>query len=134
MGCPARLPDGKKSVLSLLAGLVRDAAAGLAGALAGGLAFAAAAVLEALHHVAGLESLNVLHTTVTPLHNFDCSYCTRIPDPCQAAARASTRGLWKTFPPKPAAVGFPPGFPQFQQKKPVSYPPFPPGFPQFQRG
>lgn len=61
---------GKKSVFRLLAGLVGNAAAGLAGALAGGLAFTAAAVLQALRHVAGLQGLNVLHITVTPLHNY----------------------------------------------------------------
>jgi hypothetical protein len=60
-GCPARLPDWIKLVLCLLAGLVGDAAAGLAGALAGGLALTAATVLEALHHITGLEGLNVLH-------------------------------------------------------------------------
>ena len=43
-------------------------AAGLASALAGSLAFAAAAVQQALSHVAGLESLDVLHKTVTPLY------------------------------------------------------------------
>jgi len=40
----------------------------LASALAGGLAFAAAAVQQALSHIAGLESLDVLHKTVTPLY------------------------------------------------------------------
>ena len=52
--------------LLLLARLVGNAAAGLAGALAGSLAFAAAAVLEALSHIAGVQSLNVLHE-ISPL-------------------------------------------------------------------
>ena len=34
----------------------------------GSLALAAAAVQQALSHVAGLESLDVLHKTVTPLY------------------------------------------------------------------
>ena len=41
--------------------LVCDAAAGLAGRLAGGLALAAAAVLGAVAEVAGFQSLDMLH-------------------------------------------------------------------------
>ena len=41
--------------------LVGNAAAGLAGRLAGSLAFAAAAVLGALAKVLGLQGLNVVH-------------------------------------------------------------------------
>ena len=57
-------------VLGLLARLVGNAAAGLAGALAGGLALAAAAVLDALGHVAGVERDNVLHKIQSPLLSF----------------------------------------------------------------
>ena len=66
-GTPASKP-AKKLLVGLLARLVGNAAAGLAGALAGSLALAAAAVQQALSHVAGLESLDVLHKTVTPLY------------------------------------------------------------------
>ena len=66
--------------LLLLARLVGNAAAGLAGALAGSLALAAAAVLEALRHVAGLESLNVLHQKSLLYHDgFLLSYTHRGP-------------------------------------------------------
>ena len=47
--------------LFLLAGLVGNAAAGLAGALAGSLALAAAAVFGAGAKVPGFEGLNMLH-------------------------------------------------------------------------
>ena len=47
--------------LSALALLVCNAAAGLASRLAGGLAFAAAAVLSAVAQVAGFNGLNVFH-------------------------------------------------------------------------
>ena len=45
----------------VLASLVGNAAAGLASGLARGLALAAAAVLRALAHVAGLKRLDSLH-------------------------------------------------------------------------
>ena len=45
----------------LLALLVGNTAAGLAGRLAGSLALAATAVLGALTQIAGLDGLNVLH-------------------------------------------------------------------------
>ena len=45
----------------LLALLIGDTAAGLAGRLAGSLAFAATAILRALTQIAGLDGLNVLH-------------------------------------------------------------------------
>ena len=45
----------------VLAGLVSNAAAGLASGLAGSLALAAATVLSALAHVAGLKSLDSFH-------------------------------------------------------------------------
>ena len=45
----------------VLAGLICNAAAGLAGALAGGLALAAAAVDSALCHITGIESHDMLH-------------------------------------------------------------------------
>ena len=48
-------------LILVLALLVGDAAAGLAGRLAGGLALAAAAVLGALAQIAGLDGLNMLH-------------------------------------------------------------------------
>ena len=66
-GTPASKP-AIQLLVGLLARLVGNAAAGLASALAGSLAFAAAAVQQALSHVAGLESLDVLHKTVTPLY------------------------------------------------------------------
>ena len=50
-----------KLLILVLALLVGDAAAGLAGRLAGGLALAAAAVLGALAQVLGLQGLNVAH-------------------------------------------------------------------------
>ena len=49
------------SCLLVLALLIGHAAAGLAGGLARGLALAAAAVLGALAHVAGLKRLDSLH-------------------------------------------------------------------------
>ena len=49
------------ALFSILALLVRNAAAGLASGLARGLALAAAAVLGALAHVAGLKRLDSLH-------------------------------------------------------------------------
>ena len=69
-GChtASRHQSQQKLLVGLLARLVGNAAAGLAGALAGSLALAAAAVQQALSHVAGLESLDVLHKTVTPLY------------------------------------------------------------------
>ena len=45
----------------LLALLVGNTAAGLAGRLAGSLAFAATAILRALAQVPGLDGLDVLH-------------------------------------------------------------------------
>ena len=53
-------------LLLVLALLIGDAAAGLAGRLARGLALAAAALLGALAQVAGLDGLNSLHDCVTP--------------------------------------------------------------------
>ena len=52
---------GKLFELLVLALLIGHAAAGLAGGLARGLALAAAAVLRALAHVAGLKRLDSLH-------------------------------------------------------------------------
>ena len=49
------------ALFSALALLVCNAAAGLASRLAGGLAFAAAAVLSAVAEIAGLEGLDMLH-------------------------------------------------------------------------
>ena len=49
------------ALLSALALLVCNTAAGLAGRLAGGLAFAAAAVLGAVAQVAGFNGLDVFH-------------------------------------------------------------------------
>ena len=48
-------------LLLVLAGLVGDAAAGLAGGLARGLALAAAAVGSAFAQVTGLDGLDVFH-------------------------------------------------------------------------
>jgi hypothetical protein len=50
-----------KLLALVLAGLVCDAAAGLASRLAGSLALAAAAVLGALAQRTGLDGLDVLH-------------------------------------------------------------------------
>ena len=58
---PAALLLARDSGLLVLAGLVSHTAAGLAGALAGGLALAAAAVDGALAEVAGFESLYPFH-------------------------------------------------------------------------
>ena len=55
-----------KLLILVLALLVGDAAAGLAGRLAGGLALAAAAVLGALAQIAGLDGLNMLHGKIPP--------------------------------------------------------------------
>ena len=51
--------------------LICDAAAGLAGRLAGSLAFAATAILRALTQIAGFDGLDVLHNS--NLHK-KCSY------------------------------------------------------------
>ena len=59
-------PDGGISFatsLLVLALLVGNAAAGLAGRLAGSLALAAAAVLRALAQIAGLNGLDMLHNS-----------------------------------------------------------------------
>ena len=48
--------------LSTLALLICNAAAGLAGRLAGGLALAATAVLGAVTQIAGLNGLDVFHS------------------------------------------------------------------------
>ena len=47
--------------LGALALLICDAAAGLAGRLAGSLAFAATAILRAITQIAGLDGLDMLH-------------------------------------------------------------------------
>ena len=60
---------GLLAFLLVLALLICNTAAGLAGRLARGLAFAAAAVLRALAKVAGFESLNVLHRILPPFFN-----------------------------------------------------------------
>ena len=65
--------------LLVLALLIGHAAAGLAGGLARGLALAAAAVLGALAHVAGLKGLDSLHNRYLQFSNrFDLcrhAYC-----------------------------------------------------------
>ena len=48
-------------LLAVLALLIGDAAAGLAGGLAGSLAFAATAVLGACTEIFGLDGLDTLH-------------------------------------------------------------------------
>ena len=55
---------GRSLLLSVLALLVGDAAACLAGGLAGGLAFAAAAILGALAQVPGLKGLDMFHGSI----------------------------------------------------------------------
>ena len=59
----------KNLLVGVLALLVSDAAAGLAGRLARGLAFAAAAVLSAGAEVTGLESLNLFHDKISDLYH-----------------------------------------------------------------
>ena len=54
-------------LVSVLALLVGNTTAGLAGRLAGSLALAAAAVLGALAQVAGLQSLNLFHSQISNL-------------------------------------------------------------------
>ena len=56
-----KVPESRGRELLILALLIGDAAAGLAGRLAGGLALAAAAVLRALAHVAGFDGLDSFH-------------------------------------------------------------------------
>ena len=59
--------EHSKLVIRVLALLVRDAAAGLAGRLAGSLALAAAAVLGALAKIPGLQSDDSLHNLISYL-------------------------------------------------------------------
>ena len=68
--------------LLVFALLIGHAAAGLAGGLARGLALAAAAVLGALAHVAGLKSLD-------SLHNHDLQFSIRF-DLCRLARMDET--------------------------------------------
>ena len=49
--------------LGALALLICDTAAGLAGRLAGSLAFAATAILRAITQIAGFDGLNMFHGT-----------------------------------------------------------------------
>ena len=69
--------------LGALALLVCNAAAGLAGRLAGGLALAAAAVLGAFAQVAGLKGLDVFHK-FTFYNNFKWFYFTTPTVFCQS--------------------------------------------------
>lgn len=57
---------GQNLAVLVGAALVGDGAAGLAGALAGSLAFAAAAVLGTLAKIAGLNGVDVLHIANPP--------------------------------------------------------------------
>ena len=59
--------------LRALALLVGNAAAGLAGRLAGSLAFAAAAVLGAFAQVTGFQSLDMLHNSLTSSRVYFCA-------------------------------------------------------------
>ena len=52
--------------------LVGNAAAGLAGGLAGRLAFAASAVLRAFTKIAGIQSLDMLHRSFLHRSDFVC--------------------------------------------------------------
>jgi hypothetical protein len=65
----------------VLAGLVSDAAAGLASGLAGSLALAAAAVLSALAQVTGFDGLNMFHGSY--LHKKDHLNSSRFQRKCQ---------------------------------------------------
>ena len=60
-------PKTAEKGLLILALLIRNAAAGLAGRLTGGLAFAAAAILGALAHVAGFDRLDSFHNRQSPI-------------------------------------------------------------------
>ena len=51
----------------LLAGLIGNTAAGLAGRLAGSLALAAAALLRAFAKITSLDRVDVLHCTYPPM-------------------------------------------------------------------
>jgi len=71
-GVPAASPHNRIQKtglvsLNLLALLICDAAACLAGTLAGGLALAASAVLKRLNHIARIQSINVLHIFILTL-------------------------------------------------------------------
>ena len=60
-------------LVSVLALLIRHAAASLAGRLAGGLALAAAAVLRTVTHAAGFERFDSFHSRYLPFFvRFDC--------------------------------------------------------------
>ena len=78
-------------LILVLALLVGDAAAGLAGRLAGGLALAAAAVLGALAQIAGLDGLNMLHGKIPPglfILFIECTMFCRV---CQSVFAAGKR-------------------------------------------
>ena len=70
-------------LILVLALLVGDAAAGLAGRLAGGLALAAAAVLGALAQIAGLDGLDMLHGKIPPSSFILFIECTMFYGVCQ---------------------------------------------------
>ena len=82
-----------KLLILVLALLVGDAAAGLAGRLAGGLALAAAAVLGALAQIAGLDGLNMLHGKIPPglfILFIECTMFCRV---CQSVFAANKSPL-----------------------------------------
>ena len=66
-GC---IPLHRLLVLLLLAGLVRHRAAGLAGALAGSLALAAAAFCAGFFKIRVVDSFNVFHYIILPKNNY----------------------------------------------------------------
>ena len=78
-----RFSGEKLLLVGLLARLIGNAAAGLASALAGGLALAATAVLDALGHITGIERENVFHWNSHPFYHFVYPYCTHFPPACQ---------------------------------------------------
>ena len=75
--CPNDLSSYTKSFsILVLTGLVCNAAAGLACALAGSLALAAAAVDSALSHITGIQGHDMFHDQfLSEMRLYDCSLC-----------------------------------------------------------
>ena len=91
-------------LILVLALLVGDAAAGLAGRLAGGLALAAAAVLGALAQIAGLDGLNMLHGKIPPglfILFIECTMFCRVCQSVFAANKSPLGGRHNAFSRKP---------------------------------
>ena len=104
----------QRLLAALLAGLVRHAAGRLARRLAGGLAFAAAAVFRALDHISGFDRFDPLHRddllSMTKVYRFS-DYTTPRPA-CQAFLPGQRGGLrWGAARAggRDGCVGFSPG-------------------------